>query len=127
MVNMPPFSVIDLQGKASESHIYVLIHQISPFVDNWNLRKKIESEVKFRWYITLSLCVYVCVCVCARVRVRVRPFTVKASSAWNSWTAREQINDIALETFTFYAKYLHCYFRMKHLTFLTNHFILFTL
>ena len=77
--------------------------------------------------VCVCVCVYVCVCVCARVRVRVRPFTVKASSAWNSWTAREQINDIALETFTFYAKYLHCYFRMKHLTFLTNHFILFTL
>ena len=71
---------------------------------------------------TICVCVRVCVCVCACVS----PFTVKASSAWISWNAREQINDIMLKTFLLYAKYLHHYFRMKLQTFLTSHFILFT-
>ena len=66
------------------------------------------------------VCVGVCVCVCGS------PFTVKVSSAWISWNAREQINDIMLKTFLLYAKYLHHYFRMKLQTFLTSHFILFT-
>ena len=63
---------------------------------------------------------------CVRACVCVRPFTVKASSVWISWTAREQINDVVLKTFVFSAKFLRRYFRMKHLTFLINHFILFT-
>ena len=67
-----------------------------------------------------------CVCVCICMYVCVRPFTVKASSVWISWTARERINDVVLKTFISCAKSLHRYFRMKHLTFLTNHFILFT-
>ena len=59
-------------------------------------------------------------CVC------LRPFTVKASSVWISWDTREQINDVTLKTLISYAKYLHRYFRMQHLTFLTSQFILFT-
>ena len=39
-------------------------------------------------------CVSVCVCVC--VFVCLCPFTVKASSAWISWSAREQINNVVL-------------------------------
>ena len=61
-----------------------------------------------------------CLCVC------LHPFTVKASSVWISWTAREQINDVLLIMFLSYSKFLHRYFRIKHLTFLTSHFILFT-
>ena len=64
--------------------------------------------------------VRVCVCVC--VCVRSRQFTAKASSVWISWTAREQINDVVIS----YAKSLHCHLRIKHLTFLTSRFILFT-
>ena len=79
-----------------------------------------------------ALCVY-CVCAsmcvgegeCVCVWLGVRPFTVKASSVWISWTAREEINDVVLKTFLCHAKSLHRYFRMKHLTFLTSHFILF--
>ena len=66
-----------------------------------------------------------CVCVCICMYVCVRPFTVKASSVWISWTARERINDVVLKTFISWSKSLHRYFRMK-LTFLTSHFILFT-
>ena len=58
--------------------------------------------------------------------VCVRPFMVKASSVWISWTAREQINDVVLKTFISYAKSFHRYFRMKRLTFQTSHFILLT-
>ena len=68
----------------------------------------------------VCVCVYVCVCVC------VRPFTVKASSLWISWSTKEQINDVVLKTYISYAKPLQRYFRMKHLTFLTSHFSLFT-
>ena len=72
-------------------------------------------------YIYMCVCVFMCVwCVC------VRPFAVKASSVWISQTVREQINDVLLKKFISYAKSLHCQFRMKHLTFLTSHFILFT-
>ena len=39
-------------------------------------------------------CVSVCVCVC--VFVCLCPFTVKASSVWISWSAREQINNVVL-------------------------------
>ena len=67
-----------------------------------------------------------CVCVCACVRACVRTFTVKALSVWMIWTPKEQINNVVLKMFIFYAKYLHRYIRMKHLTFLTSHFILFT-
>ena len=58
-------------------------------------------------------------------RARLRPSTVKASSVWIRWHAREQINDVMLKTLISYAKFLHRYFRMQHLTFLTSHFILF--
>ena len=90
----------------------------------------------------VCLCVCVCVggwvgvgvCVGVRVRVRVRAcvcvcvrlFTMKASSVWISWNAREQINDVMLKTFFSYAKSLHCYFTMKHQTLLTSLFILLT-
>ena len=57
-----------------------------------------------------------CVCVC------VRPFTVKTSSVWINWNAREQINDAVLKTFLSSAKSLHRYFIMKHQTFLTSYF-----
>ena len=70
------------------------------------------------------MCVCVCVCVC--LCVYTRPFTVKASSVWISWSTRDQINDVVLKTYISNAKFLHCYSRMKHLTFLTSHFILFT-
>ena len=56
-------------------------------------------------------------CVC----VFVRPFTVKASFAWISWTARGQINNVMLHIS--YAKSLHHYFKMKYLTFLNGYFI----
>ena len=50
----------------------------------------------------LHPCMHVCVCVCARVYVCVcvcvRPFTVKASSVWISWSTSEQINDVLLKT-----------------------------
>ena len=44
----------------------------------------------------------------------------------NCWTASERLNDVMLKMFLSYAKSLHCYFKMEHQTFLTNHFILFT-
>ena len=56
----------------------------------------------------------VCVCVC------LRPFSVKTSSVWVSWNAREQVNDIVLKTFLSSAKSLHRCFRMKHHAFLTG-------
>ena len=71
-------------------------------------------------YFSIVFQCWIIVCLC------LRPFTVKASSVLRSWNAREQINDIMLKTFLAYAKSLHRYFRMKHQTFLTNHFILFT-
>ena len=80
----------------------------------------------------VCVCVYVCVFLCLLVRacvcvgVCIRPFTVKASSVWISWSAREQINDAVLKTLLSSAKSLHRYFRMKHQKFLTSHFILFT-
>ena len=70
--------------------------------------------------------IYLCVCVCVRARARLRPFTVKASSVWNSWITREQINNVTVKMFISYAKFLHRYFGMQHLTFQTIHFILFT-
>ena len=78
----------------------------------------------------MCVCVCVCVCVCAcvggwvGVGGCVRPSTEKASSVWISWTTSEQINNVVLETFISYGKSLHRYCRMKHLTFLTSHFIL---
>ena len=58
-----------------------------------------------------------CICMC------LSPFTEKASSVWNSWNTRKQINDVVLKTFLFSAKSLLRYFRMKHQIFLTSHFI----
>ena len=49
-------------------------------------------------YIYICVCVYVCVCVCVCVSVCFLQFTVKASSAWNSWNVREQINDVILNS-----------------------------
>ena len=63
-------------------------------------------------------CVYVC--------VYLRPFTVKVSSVWISWNAREQINDVLLKMLLSSPKPLHRYFRMKHQAFLSTLFILFT-
>ena len=62
----------------------------------------------------------VSVCVCLRL------LTVKASSVWISWNAKEQINDIVLKTFFSSAKSLDRYFKMQHQFSLTSHFILFT-
>ena len=67
-----------------------------------------------------------CVRVFKSVYVCLRQFTMKASSVWINWNTREQINDVELKTFLSYANSLHRYFRAKHLTFLTSHFILFT-
>ena len=69
---------------------------------------------KFR--VSMCVCVFVCV----------SPFTVKASHVRINWTNREQINGVVLKTLISYAKSLHRYFRMKQVTFLTSHFILFT-
>ena len=52
----------------------------------------------------------VCVCRC------LRPSTVKASCVCIRWYIREEINDVMLKTLNSYAKSLHRYFRMKHLT-----------
>ena len=82
------------------------------------------SRFVLRTYQVIYLCV--CVCVCMRARARLRPFTVKASSVWNSWITREQINNVTVKMFISYAKFLHRYFGMQHLTFQTIHFILFT-
>ena len=84
------------------------------------------SRFVLRTYQVIYLCVCVCVCVCMRARARLRPFTVKASSVWNSWITREQINNVTVKMFISYAKFLHRYFGMQHLTFQTIHFILFT-
>ena len=77
-------------------------------------------------YVSSYLPLCVCVCVCVRARARLRPFTVKASSVWNSWITREQINNVTVKMFISYAKFLHRYFGMQHLAFQTIHFILFT-
>ena len=73
--------------------------------------------------------VYVlCVCVCVSVSVSVSVCTssLKVLSVSISWIAKEQINDVVLKTSFSYAKSLRHYFRMKHLTFPTSEFILFT-
>ena len=51
-------------------------------------------------YICVCMCVCVCVCVpvCVCVSVCFLQFTVKASSAWNSWNVRKQINDVILNS-----------------------------
>ena len=82
------------------------------------------SLISSSYSVCLSLSVYVCVCVRVCVCVCVRPFTVKASSVWISWTTREQIDDVVLKTLFSYFRSLHRCFRMKHLTFLTSYFIL---
>ena len=71
-----------------------------------------------------GVCVRACVCVC--VCVYLCPFTVQTSSVWISYTTREQINDAVLKALFSYARSFHRYFRMRHMTFQTNHFILFT-
>ena len=83
------------------------------------IRKQFMSSI-------ISYCHSMCVCVCVCVCVCLRPVTVKGSSVWISWNAREQINNVMLKTFLSFAKSLHHYFRMKHQSFLTSHFILFT-
>ena len=75
--------------------------------------------------VCVCVCVFVCLCVCVCVCVCVRPSMVKASSVWIRWDIREQINDIMLKTLISYAKSLHRYLRMQHLTFLPSHIILF--
>ena len=70
-----------------------------------------------------STCVCICVCVCLHPFHCVCVF-MKASSVWNSWNVREQINDVVQKTFLFSAKSFHCYFRMKHQEFLSSQFIL---
>ena len=62
-----------------------------------------------------------CMCMC------LRPFTVKTSTVWSSWNVREQVKDVALNTFLSSAKSLYRYFRMKHQALLTSYFILFAL
>ena len=74
----------------------------------------------------VCVCVRVCMCVCVCVCVYLCPFTVQASSVWISYTTREQINDAVLKALFSYARSLHRYFRMRHMTLQTNHFILFT-
>ena len=60
-------------------------------------------------------CVCVCVCVCKCVCLG--PSTVKASSVWISWDAREQINDVVLKTLDSSGGSNYCYFGMQNLTF----------
>ena len=76
------------------------------------------------------VCVLVCLCACVRacvcLSVCVPPFIIKVSSVGISWTTREQINHVLLNMFISYAKFSQRYLRMKHLTFLTSHFMLFT-
>ena len=70
-----------------------------------------------------GVCVCVCACMRACVRARARacvclgPSTVKASSVWISWDAREQINDVVLNTLDSSGGSLYCYFGMQNLTF----------
>ena len=65
----------------------------------------------------------VCVCACVRACMRVcvcvclGPSTVKASSVWISWDAREQINDVVLKTLDSSGGSLYCYLGMQNLTF----------
>ena len=66
-----------------------------------------------------GVCVCVCVCVraCVCVCVCLGPSTVKASSVWISWDAREQINDVVLKTLDSSGGSNYCYFGMQNLTF----------
>ena len=93
--------------------------------------KKLKNEAKQqkgRFFLMLlgklaaSVCVCMCVCVC--VCVCLRPFNAKVSSVWISWNTTKQVNDVMVKTLISYVKSLHCYFKMQHLTFLTNQFIL---
>ena len=82
----------------------------------------IDSSV---WFQMECLCkniplMLACLCVC------IRPFTVKASSLWVSWDAREQIIDVMSKRFLSYTISLHRYFILKHLIFLSSNFIRFT-
>ena len=83
------------------------------------LEQFVDSLEIYKYYWRVCVCLCVCVCVC------VRPFTVKASSVWISWITRDPNFDV-LRTLISYAISLHRYVRMKHLTFLTSHFILLT-
>ena len=64
----------------------------------------------------------VCVCVCMHEYVCLRPCNVTASSVWNSWNVRGQINDVLLKTLLS-LQVLRRYFKMKNQTFLTSYFI----
>ena len=61
-----------------------------------------------------------CVCACTSIR--------RENFIWLNQLDcyREQIIDFVLKTFISYAKSFHRCFRMKHLTFMTTRFILFT-
>ena len=108
--------------------LYIYFNWVKSFADRIWVKSKNElfdsKSFKLNVEILKLLLIFIlpCVCVC----VCLRPFTVKALSVWNSWNAREQINDVVLKTFLFSAKSLHLYFRMKHWAFLNSHFILFT-
>ena len=69
----------------------------------------------------VPLCVCVGVCVGGggggRPPPVLRPSTVKASSVWDRWDTREQINDVMLKTLNSYTDSLHRYFGMQNLTF----------
>ena len=88
---------------------------------SWLTHKQANRFIRHKRYVYMSVCVCVCVCVCVSVWVCVclRPFTANASSVWNSWNFRKQINDVVLKTFLSSAKSLYRYFRMKHWAFLT--------
>ena len=68
--------------------------------------------VRGKHAITIFLLAFECVC-----------FYVHPPSMERQGTDQRRV---VLRTFLSYAKSLHHYFRMKHLTFLTSHFILFT-
>ena len=87
----------------SLSKIFHILSYSVVFVKKVNLLKMFVKEAFLKTWKALCVCmcvcvcVYVCVCVCACVCLR--PFTVKASSIWISWTTREQINDVMLKAF----------------------------
>ena len=118
----------------SRTKTIIVIYPIIPHIDaSAYIGLNIAWHLCPAWFLKFELscmCVCVCVCVCVSVCVCVcvclRPFTVKTSSVWISWNVREQINNVVLKMFLSSAKSLHHYFKMKHQTFLTSHFILFT-
>ena len=80
-------------------------------------RLKIAELNKKTSVLVTMIAVSVCGCL--------GPSTVKVSSV-QGWNSRGQINDVFLKTILSSAKSLHRYFSMKHLAFLTSHFIMFT-